>query len=301
MATVMLDPAQARQRLAALYARYAQRIPQWVALLLLLLLARQAAELVWALVPTPRQAAWHPPSVAPAQRAQTAGDPVRVITQAALFGRYQAPAAPSVAALANAPETNLNLDLLGILANRARPQDSRAVIAGGSGGEKPYAIGDAIGDGVTLKAIFPDRVVLSRRGKLETLRLDKDRPAAGGDLNTPIAVAGGGAEASAEKLAQIRSELLANPAQAGNFIRVQPAQAPGGGQLGYRIYPGSDGSAFQAAGLRPGDLVTAVNGVPLNNPAQTLQLLSQLSSASQVTLTIQRGNQTQTVNLRFAQ
>ncbi|MDE2149674.1 MAG: type II secretion system protein GspC [Gammaproteobacteria bacterium] len=303
MAAGMLNATRARQRLAGLYARHGGRLPQAVAVLLMLWLAHQAAGLVWILLPLPDRARWQPPLPAPAPSAARAqADPLTTLRSAELFGAYRPAAAPSITALANAPETNLNLNLLGILADRTRPRQSRAVIAGGPGGEKPYSLGDAVGSGVTLRAIFPDRVVLSRNGGLETLRLDKTRPSAGGDLNTPIAVAGqAGANTGAAKLTELRSELLANPNKVGNYIRVEPMKTAGGGQLGYRIYPGPNTGMFQAAGLRPGDLVTAVNGVPLTDPGKTLQLLSQLSNAGQVTLTVQRAERTQTVTLNFAQ
>lgn len=300
MATTTLQTLLTQPQLRTLLERYGRWLPPALSLLLLLLLAYLLAGLLWALVPTPRGAAWQAPPTAVST--QTRGDAfnTKSVAAAALFGHYQAPANPSVTALATAPETQLNLQLLGILANRLVPQDSRALINGGSGGEKPFALGDDISPGVLLKAIFPDRVVLSRKGSLETLRLNRDQPNSGGS-NVPIAVDRGPAGNAGAKLSQIRNELLANPTKAGDFIRVQPISgANGQGQVGYRIYPGPNQSAFKASGLHPGDLITAVNGVPLSNPAQTLQLLGQLSQASSVSLSIQRGNQTQTVNLSFA-
>ena len=50
-------------------------------------------------------------------------------------------------------------------------------------------------------------------------------------------------------------------------------------------------------GLRPGDLVTAVNGIQLNDTQTALQMLNDLSRAPNVTLTIERGGQVQTVNV----
>lgn len=302
MATLTVQSLLSQSHLRHLATRCGRWLPPMLNLLLLLLLAYLLAALVWALVPTPDSARWHAPTVEPSKSPDANRFNPKAVLDAELFGTYHAPATPSVSALASAPETQLNLQLLGILANRTVPQDSRALINGGSGGEKPFSIGDDISPGVSLKAIFPDRVVLSRKGSLETLRLNRDQAGSGGNNNVPIAVDRGAAGNQSAKLSQIRNQLLANPTQAGNFIRVQPVQAPGGnGQLGYRIYPGPNGAAFKASGLHPGDLVTAVNGVPLSNPAQTLQLLSQLSQAQSVSLSIQRGSQSQTVNLSFAQ
>ena len=77
---------------------------------------------------------------------------------------------------------------------------------------------------------------------------------------------------------------------------MQPANQSG--QLrGYRVYPGRDRGMFNTAGLRPGDLITAVNGVELNDAGRALQLLGELSQTTQLNLTLERGGQSQTLNL----
>lgn len=297
MASIPLQDGAALRTLAALYARYGRWLPAAVSAALVVLIAVLAARLVWALVPAPSSAAWKPAPAPPAARASQALD-LNVITSAQLFGHYEPPANPAAAALASAPDTQLNLTLLGIFADRRNPRDSRALIAASGGEEKPYAVGDDISRGVSLHAIFADRVVLSRNGRLETLRLDKDQPGSGyvppPDLPAPPTTEAGNPAA----LGQIRNQMLSDPSKAQDYIRVQPVQAGGGtGLHGYRIYPGRDRSLFTNSGLRPGDVVTSINGVELNDPAKSLQLLSDLSQASQISLTIDRGGQTQAVNV----
>ena len=296
--TTLRDWSALPKTLAPLYERYARWLPSAVDLVLAVIIARLLAQLIWALLPTPAAAAWQ---AAPVQAG--AANPANQldlnrISQAQLFGQYQAQAASRMSDIKNAPDTQLNLTLLGILANNKNKAASRALISGGSD-EKPYSINDAIGPGVTLTAIFPDRVVLSRNGQLETLRLDKSQPNSG---DAPLAVADSPADnGAAESLAQIRAQMLANPAKAQDYIRVQPApNAAGTGQLGYRIFPGRDRSVFTSAGLRPGDVVTSINGVQLDDPSKSLQLLSDLSQANQVTLTVQRGGESQTVNVNLS-
>ena len=141
-------------------------------------------------------------------------------------------------------------------------------------------------------------VILSRAGQLETLRLDKDAPS-----RAPVETARPAAEATASPnasavLSTIREELLNDPSRANQYIRMQPSSS--GGQLrGYRIYPGRDRAVFNAAGLRPGDLVTEVNGIQLNDASTALQMLGQLSSATSLTVVVERGGQPQTVNVNF--
>lgn len=271
----------------------AQRVvPAGLTLLLALLIGLQLARLFWWVVPPPD--AWQP---TPATAAVSQGGPAQVdvaaLSNANLFGAATVEA-PTEAALADAPDTNLNLTLLGIFAGDD-DEDSRALIGTGNGEEQPFSIGDDVVRGATLKAIFADRVVLSRNGRNETLRLDKDAPNRAISAPSPTSAALPD-RVALPQLASVREQILQDPTQAANYLRVQPA-ASGGVMRGYRIYPGRDRSLFNAAGLRPGDLVTGINGTELNDATRALQMLTELSTASQVSLTIERGGNAQTVNI----
>jgi len=278
---------------ATLYQRYGRRLPALAALLFALLLGRALADLVWTLVPVPEAARWRPPPPAPvASRPAATPD---ATAGAGLFGRYEAPTGASLLA---APDTPLNLTLIGVLADD-RAQFSRALIAQGSD-EQSYAVGDDVARGVTLQAIFPDRVILSRNGRLETLRLERETASAGGESFAPTVVTDERASSALPQLAQIRDDLLKDPTRVTEYLRIQPANV--GGQLkGYRVYPGKDRSAFAAAGLRPGDLVTSVNGVQLDDPAKALQMITDLGQASQVNLVVERGGQSQNISINLSQ
>ncbi|MGH8444486.1 MAG: type II secretion system protein GspC [Solimonas sp.] len=280
------------QTFGRLYEQHGRRLPPAVVLVLVVVLAYLAARLVWALVPTPEAGRWQPPAVPAPQTAAARGETnVQALTDAHLFGAYQPKADnqdPSAA-----PDTNLSLTLIGILA-ATRDRDSRALIGSTGGDEKPYAIGDDVVRGVSLQAIFPDRVVLSRAGKLETLRLNKDTPGAdGGSAAPPPSTAGAD---TTQMLGRIRDEVMGDPSKASQYIRVQPANVDG--QLkGFRVYPGRERGAFNQLGLRPGDLVTSVNGVQLDDSQKALQMLTDLAKAGSVSMTVERGGQTQTFNV----
>ncbi|AXQ29139.1 type II secretion system protein GspC [Solimonas sp. K1W22B-7] len=284
-------------KLTQAYERHGRRLPPVANLLLLALIAATLARLAWTLLPVPEAGRWQPAPAAAARPAAQAGPgpaDVERLAGANLFGSYEA--VPGASDLDNAPDTRLNLTLIGILAGRGN-DDSRALIADGSGEEKPYAIGDDLARGVTLEAIFADRVVLMRNGKAETLRLNKDQPgssgvAASGPVDTGTAVDAG----TAATLGAARDQILQDPSRASEYIRVQPASV--NGQLrGYRVYPGRERELFNNVGLRPGDVVTAVNGIELDNAQKALQMLSDLSKSSNFALTVERGGQAQTVNV----
>jgi general secretion pathway protein C len=71
-----------------------------------------------------------------------------------------------------APETNLNLSLLGVLFN-PNPEASRAIIAEQGKSHKSYKVGDPLPRKATLHSIEAGRVILSRNGKHESLKLKK--------------------------------------------------------------------------------------------------------------------------------
>lgn len=265
-----------------------------LSLLLAVAVGLQTAKLIWWAIPQPTT--WEPmPPPPSASAAATTKVSVQALVDAALFGTADDDA-PAQAAITDAPDTTLNLRLMGIFSGRDAT-DSRALIHPGTGEEAPYSIGMEVVRGVKLEAIFPDRVILMRNGRAETLRLDKDAPsrAVVADTSTPSAQNMAG-NIALPQLASVREQILQDPSQAANFLRVQPA-AVDGAMRGYRIYPGRDRSLFNAAGLRPGDLVTAINGTDLNDATRALQMLTELSTATSVSLTVERGGNAQTVNI----
>lgn len=295
-----LPPAVAAllAKATALFRRHGSKLPPVITLLLVAVLAHQAATLMWSLIPLPTSVAWSPAPgfVDPAPARLSVN--VDALASAHLFGQYQA--TPSAASLANAPDTQLAFTLLGILAGSTE-RESLALIAKDNSDEAPYAIGDDVAPGVNLHAIFPDRVILARNGRLETLRLDKDSASNAPLFNSAINTAEPqeGTPAAAQMLSAIKEQVVTDPSKAANFIRVQPINSDGG-LKGYRVYPGPERAAFNAAGLKPGDVVTAINGTSLNDPGQALQLLQSMSQATNLTLTIDRNGVSQSVNVSAA-
>ena len=178
--------------------------------------------------------------------------------------------------------------------------DSRALIKDAKNEQKPYAVGDSIIDNVKLHAIYHNRVILDRSGRFETLTLEQEKNAAtrkvaSANRNSPPNRITGEV---AQSLGEARQQILQDPSKAAQFLRIQPERR-GGKIIGYRVYPGSDRSLFNKVGLRPGELVTAINGQPLDNPGESLKLLSDLSQAPSVSVTLERGGQSRTVNVSF--
>lgn len=300
--------------------RWLARAPAVLNVVLVILIGLAAARLFWQLWPASETAlaiGAQASTTASGTRHADADYSMAAITGANLFGK----AKPDTAALApkqmiEAPETHLSLTLTGIVSNRAGGR-SRALIKNNKDEQNSYAVGDNIISGVVLHDIYVNKVILERNGRYETLTLESvkkaqhmkrgvQQVAASDDSGSPsLHAAAGQADAvpadsdnPPRQLSTIRDKILANPARAERYIRLQPARA-NGDLIGYSIYPGSDRGLFEQTGLQSGAIVTAINGQPLNNSAKALQLLSQIAHAPSVTLTVEYNGQPRTVTMRF--
>jgi general secretion pathway protein C len=70
---------------------------------------------------------------------------------------------------------------------------------------------------------------------------------------------------------------------------------------GFRAYPGRNRAIFSKLGLKSGDLVTAINGTPLDDPQRSQDVFNTIQTSDHVTVTIERGGQKQDITLNIAQ
>ncbi len=150
------------------------RLARRTNLLLVPLLAYQLAKLTWLLVPlapSEQLISWPLVSVEPVA-APRQGDS-RLIAAWHLFGEAgeEPPAPPPIPE--EPPETTLQLTLRGCYSVESQVQ-ALAIIADERGEERPYRIGDALPGGAVLREIYVNKVLLSRQGKPEVLRLPKE-------------------------------------------------------------------------------------------------------------------------------
>lgn len=275
-------------------------IPPWVSLLLVVVIAWQLGKIGWMLVPGPAAGDLVPlPAVMPATTSQTgASTDVQAIADAHMFGvADQETAAPVVVEEENLADTRLtNLNLKGTIASDY-PDYSVAVIADGNAEEKVYVIGDSLGSGTTIHAIYPDRVVLNENGALTNLKLPKEFPnavatVARRDLTSTRRVQ--------EETQSIQDVVSENMTKLTDVIRPTPYMV-NGEQAGYRVYPGRNRQQFAALGLRPGDLIMDIDGQALSDPTQAMQIFQSLGTAEQVTVTVERNGQPETIVLSTSQ
>jgi general secretion pathway protein C len=232
------------------------------------------------------------PAPHPLHPNQAAGVDVQSIVAAHLFGIPQRAAQDE----SNAPQTTANLVLAGTIATQD-PKHGVAIISDG-GPSKVYSVGDNIG-GAALHSVYLDRVILDRGGTLETLVLPRlmlaGRPAPGHravgvDPNT------------AANLDNVRRMVQQDPGLLNEVMRTVASYDNKAGKLrGFRVYPGRNRSAFNGLGLRPGDLVTAINGTTLDDPQRSQEIFNTIQSSNSATVTIERAGQTVEVSMNIAQ
>jgi general secretion pathway protein C len=155
-------------------------------------------------------------------------------------------------------------------------------------------VGDNVPGGAKLHAVYPDHVVIDRGGVLETLALPRNVSA---NVPPPTTAALNTESPVADRMRKLINE---QPGLMADVMRPQPVFA-NGKQTGYRVYPGRNRQAFLKLGLRPGDLVTAINGTPLDDPEHGQQIFNTLGASSEAHVTVQRNGQQQDVILNLAQ
>jgi len=288
-AMAWLENIPAPDRWRELALAHGPRIATWA---LALLLGVQAAVLVTDLTGNPAASAATHSSAPPATTPHRVN--VAAIANGHLFGTAAPDPSMAAADLANAPQTSMPLILTGIIAGDD-PSTGLAIVGESASSAKVYGVGDALPGGAKLHSVYGDRVLLDRGGQVESLTLP--RQYAGGAA-APMPAPPPSSENST--LDRMRRLVTEQPAALSDVMRPQPVFAQGK-QRGYRVYPGRDRQAFVRLGLRPGDLVTAINGTPLDDPARGKEIFDTLGSASEARVTVMRSGRQQDLTLNMAQ
>jgi len=241
------------------------------------------------------------PDVLPSsQSTSTAATNVQAIADSHIFGI--ADLEPVEQILALEPDEDLadtrlvNLVLNGTVASEIANY-SVAIISDGGKDQEVYIIGDSVGNNATLHAVYADRVVLNENGMLTNLKLPSEFK------NSPVSNpprARTNTTRTATPTASIQSVVTENLTRLTDVIRPTPYRLEGQ-QIGFRIYPGRDRRQFAQLGLRPGDIITDIDGQSLTDASQAMQIFQSLGTAEQVTATIQRDGQTETLTLKTSQ
>lgn len=230
-------------------------------------------------------AAAEAPSAAPTHSLDLAG-----ILNAHLFGQ----ASPAEADASAAPQTSLALVLAGVLAE-PDPQKGLALVGESAANAKVHVVGDTLPGGAKLHGIYADRVVLDRGGRLESLMLPhQSAPAGMMPAQQPIST-------ESNIGARVRQLVQQDPQALSNVLRWQQVMNRDGHMAGVRVYPERNPAVFAKLGLRPGDLITGVNGTPLDDPSRGDEILRSLGSMPEARVTVMRSGRSTDLMLNLTQ
>jgi general secretion pathway protein C len=166
-----------------------------------------------------------------------------------------------------------------------------AIIGLADGRQVSVAVGETVEPGLTLQSVGSDHVVLARGSSLSRLiftdlpvgAAPPPPPPPGPQTMTPTP-----APAASRPVDPVRlmAEASLRPRMQG--LRLN----------GFTIAEGGDASVLDAAGLRPGDVILAVNGVTLDSPARIAALRGQLANAASAEIRFERDGAAQTTTIR---
>jgi len=243
-------------------------------LVLLVLIAVQAARLIWVMVtPLGPVGDWKS-ATGQAPRADGA-----VLAAFDPFFRLSA-GGPVVV-------TSLNLKLTGVREDRATGRGA-AIIQLPDGRQLSFGVGEEIMAGVTLAAVGFDNVTINRGGAQEQIFIDQSTPAAvaGADGTAPVPPGPPQPQVAAP-------QAPANVAGAVNFM----PRVSGGGVTGVTVTPGNDGGrAFSAAGFQAGDVIVQVNGQRVTSLEQAR---AAMGAGGNVNIMVERGGRAVPLQVRL--
>ena len=158
--------------------------------------------------------------------------------------------------------------------------------------QRSVSVGEEIQPGVTLKSVAFDHITIDRGGATEDLYLDQsDAPTAAAGVSTPGAPS---VQAPGSVPGGRRRDRAATKRH-----RLHP-RLDGGRVSGLVVRPVGSGAAFRAAGLREGDIVTALGGRPVTGPGDIDRLAADFAQGGSLSITVERGDQTLPLSLQIA-
>lgn len=272
------------------------KISRGLTVVLLMVCAWLAGELVWWMVDSPSVVS---------RSIRASGDVTRTaperlnlssLQNSHLFGRYTQEAPAEAAPIQEAPKSRLNLVLVGAVVS-SNSEKSLAVIAN-KGQQETVGIGEAIqGTRAKLVQVHSDRVIIDNAGRNETIMLQgidysaQSAPSSSSSKGSSTSSSSSHrVEVSPDTLERIREEIRQDAKQVFQYVRMSQIKE-GDDVVGYRLSPGKDRELFDEVGLQNGDIAVQINGLDLKDAAAMTQVFNALSELTELTLTVEREGQ----------
>jgi general secretion pathway protein C len=273
-------------------------VPIVINLLALALLSFSLARGTWRLLTPP---VTDNPSAGAATNESSGDYNLQSLLSSNLFGQLTS-TAKDPESVVDVPISSLNLVLTGVMIT---PAGGFALISADGSPELPFSVGQEIVGGVSLYAVYADRVLIRRGAATESLML-KDTGGAlpDGSIVMPNPGLGSGSrKRKRDRLQGIQQqgannfmvdrEQLTQQMQTPDFL-TQALMVPnaGGGFLVREINPGS---VYEKLGLRVGDVINAVNGQNVNTVDDVMRLYQQFGTVGNIQVNVRRAGRNETI------
>ncbi|TCK19284.1 general secretion pathway protein C [Thiogranum longum] len=280
-----------------------RRLPTLTNIILTLVIAWMAARLTWQLVPAPPRPDIPEHNIPSRQQPTRPRDLDRNIAELHLFGTPGKRVTSKPAPGQSAPATRLKLTLRGLLATD-NPDTALAIIQDPKKDERHFSIGDSVFAMATLKAIYPDRVILLHNGRYETLHLPENRIALKTPKPRPVGQRLGKNRERVERMTRLVKEYhkkkLENVRNPWQIIQWEPVMK-NGKIAGMKLEAEEEKDFLNRHGLDLGDVVTSINGHELDGGEGLVKALDAVSEAEELVFGIQRGGKEKQVHVHVPQ
>ncbi|MGZ9098202.1 MAG: type II secretion system protein N [Brevundimonas sp.] len=171
-----------------------------------------------------------------------------------------------------------------------------AIIGLADGRQVSVGVGEEVEPGLVLRGVGPDHVTLARGTSVSRL-IFSDIPVGAPPPPPPPPVAQTVTPAPAAASPAVAAGPRVDPARLMAQASLRP-RMQGLRVNGFTVASAGDGAALQAAGLRSGDVILAVNGQTLDSLDRIAALRGQLATAESAEIRFERGGAVQTTTIR---
>lgn len=235
-----------------------------------------------------------PPPVASRADTRThradSADAAVVIMAAHLFGEPPSAVADTPDAIDEAPP---NWVLTGTIAAR-NPKAGRAILGNQDPATHLYRVGDQVSASYQLVEVFPDRVTLSHAGQMLTVKIKRFVQ---GAAPPPVLHASTSVDKPEKGIPPELAERPQNFVLADALLQPDPWIDASGKYAGLQLMGRMNGKTLEQYGLQDQDVITAVNGRPINGFRLAQQALKEMSTGQPTAITVVRNGTPQQLSV----
>jgi hypothetical protein len=171
----------------------------------------------------------------------------------------------------------------------SKPSEGTARIGTNPKNPQTYVAGAILANDARLAEIHSDHVVLERQGRRLILYVSADASLAKRSQGFDELAMVGGARTAPAAARSAQKALT-------DVIRSMPVYE-NHALAGIKVFPGRDSAVFRQLGLQAGDLIVAIDAIPVADSHGASGALRMLIDSAVVTATVRRGQETKTVSL----